>query len=370
MNRVCHFTSVHPAMDGRIFYRECCSLAEGGYEVYLVVPNGNDEVKNGVHIVGVNIGRTGRLKRMFSVAKAVYKKALSLDADIYHFHDPELLRFALKLKRKGKKVIFDSHEFYGLQIREKEYLHGLLRNWLANIYMKYEAYVCRRIDAVIQVCTIEGKDYFRDRCKRSFFVSNAVNLKAFKRDYTSSSVEERNAVIHIGGLTHNRGITTLIKAAGLTCVKIKLAGSFSPKGYHEELKQLKEYENIEYLGVVDKKELPQILNSCFAGISTLLNIGQYVKIDILPTKIYEYMAMSLPVIMSNSPYNVKLNRLYHIGVCVEPSNPKEIAEAINYLGAHPQEAKNMGANGRKLVEDLFNWEIEKRKLLALYAEMI
>ena len=111
VKRICHFTSVHSATDGRIFEKECCSLAKAGYEVYFVAPNAKTEIKNGVHIVGVPISNRGRLYRMLCGAKIIYKEALSLNADVYHFHDPELLRFALKLKSQGKKVIFDSHEF-------------------------------------------------------------------------------------------------------------------------------------------------------------------------------------------------------------------------------------------------------------------
>ena len=36
--RVCHVTSVHPADDIRILHKECVSLSNAGYEVYLVAP--------------------------------------------------------------------------------------------------------------------------------------------------------------------------------------------------------------------------------------------------------------------------------------------------------------------------------------------
>lgn len=368
--KICHVTSAHTVYDSRIFLKECCSLAEVGYEVYLVAPNAVEKMRDGVNIVGFPVTNKGRMYRMICVAKDAYHKALSIDADVYHLHDPELLRFALRLKQRGKKVIFDSHEFYGLQIWEKKYLPRFLRYSIAIIYMRYEAYVCRRIDAVIQVCTVQGKDYFQGRCKRSFFISNAVDLSLFMRDFASSSFDKCNSVIHVGSLTYERGITTLVRTSGLTKAKIKLVGNFSPERYKNELEQMKEYENIEYLGYIDKEDLPKILESCFAGISTLLNIGQYAKVDVLSTKVYEYMAMGMPVILSNSTYNMRLNDLRKFGICVAPDNAKEIADAINYLHEHPDKAKEMGMNGRKLVEERFNWEIEKRKLLALYAELI
>ena len=100
--KVCHMTSAHPPEDVRIFYKECVSLANAGYDVYLVA-KGESYEKNGVHIIGVGQPSGGRLSRMTKFSKQVYQAALAVNADIYHFHDPELLPYGLKLKRRGKK---------------------------------------------------------------------------------------------------------------------------------------------------------------------------------------------------------------------------------------------------------------------------
>ncbi len=364
--KVCHFTSVHPATDGRIFEKECTTLACAGYDLYLVAPNAEEREINGVKIINVPIVFQSRIKRFFSISKNVYKKALSLNADIYHFHDPELLPYGLKLKRKGKKVIFDSHEFYGFQIREKKYIPYLLRTMISKIYMKYEAFVCKQIDAVIQVCTIEDIDYFEKRCMKSIFLANYPELEL----QSNKQVEKDNTVIHVGGLTYERGITHLVKAAELSDIKIKLAGKFYPSNYLDELKEMGGFKSVCYLGFLDKKRLKEEIGMCVAGISTLLNVGQYNKIDTLPTKIYEYMSEGVPIVLSDTPYNRQLNEKYNFGICVEPDKPQQIADAINYIINHPQEANIMGENGRNLVIKKFNWELEKEKLLSLYKEIL
>ena len=130
MIKVCHLTSVHNAKDGRIFKKQCCSLAKAGYDVYLIAPAAHSEDINGVKIVGVPGVKKGRLYRMFCLTKAVYRKALEINADIYQIHDPELILYAAKLKKKGKIVVYDSHEDFPQQIKSKNYIPGLLRNIL------------------------------------------------------------------------------------------------------------------------------------------------------------------------------------------------------------------------------------------------
>jgi hypothetical protein len=110
--KVCHLTSVHPIDDVRIFHKECISLAKNGYDVTLIACGEREyeEIKNGVKCISLYVPVKNRLERMIKRPKAIYKKALEIDTYIYHFHDPELLPLGKKLKRKGKKVIYDAHK--------------------------------------------------------------------------------------------------------------------------------------------------------------------------------------------------------------------------------------------------------------------
>ena len=109
MIKVCHMTSAHSYNDVRILIKECKSLAKAGYVVYLVA-EGVDREEDGVYIKGCGDKPKERYARMKCFSEKVYKRAIELDCDIYHFHDPELLPYGVRLKRRGKKVIFDSHE--------------------------------------------------------------------------------------------------------------------------------------------------------------------------------------------------------------------------------------------------------------------
>ena len=55
---------------------------------------------------------------------------------------------------------------------------------------------------------------------------------------------------------------------------------------------------------------------------------------------------------------------------VDPENEDEIADAIRYLLDHPDEARQIGENGRRAVKEKFNWSVEEKKLLALYEDIL
>lgn len=361
-------TSVHESYDNRIFYRECVSLANAGFDTYLVA-KGESREELGVHVVGVGDAPAGRLERMFSFSERIYQKALELDAEIYHLHDPELLSFALKLKKKGKKVIFDSHERYVELIQIKYYLPKWLRSTVAFLYDKFELFVLKRIDAAIFPCTYEGVHPLAGRCRVLETIDNFPALEDLYDNYDPAAIKEKNSICHIGSLTHERGITNLVAAMEKIDGQLFLAGPFSPASYENRLKEMPGWNKVKYLGVLNKNQIPDLLQRCQIGTATLLNVGQYNKYDNLATKVYEYMSLGVPTLLSKAPYNEKMVHKYGFGLCVDPENVDEIAEGIKFLLEYPEEAMQMGLNGREAVKSDFNWGTQEKKLVALYNKL-
>ena len=369
MTRVCHMTSAHPPGDIRILYKECSSLARAGYEVYLV-EQGDSYEENGVHIVGVGPVNGGRLERITHVAKKVYETALALDADIYHFHDPELLPYGLKLKRQGKKVVFDSHEKYSEQLRNKPYLPHWASEQVANVYTAYEKRALKKLDAVIFPCMQNGKHPFSGLCRRTVTVDNMPMLYELYERYDPSVQKRERSICHVGSLTYPRGITHMIRAAALADCTAYVGGVFSPSEYEAEVRSMPEFSCVEYLGKLNRTQVVELLRSCQIGMANLLNVGQYNRFDNFPTKVYEYMSLGLPVILSRSDYGDRVLEQYRFGISVDPENVEEIADAIRYLLDHPDEARQMGENGRRAVKEQYNWGVEEKKLLALYEDIL
>lgn len=366
MIKVCHMTSAHPSEDVRIFLKECTSLAAGGYDVYQVA-RGESGEKNGIHLVGVGQPSGGRLTRMTSFSKRIYEAALALDADVYHFHDPELLPYGLKLKRKGKKVIFDSHEHTAEAILEKTWIFTPLRKLIHWGFSAYQAYVCQRLDAVISV-TPHLVEYFHAIQPKTVQVAN---YPMFTENVVVPNVLSK-CLMFAGGISRQWNHHHVVQALEQhpDC-RYCLCGSVDD-GYLEQLERLAGWKQVDYLGRISHARVAEEMSRCSVGVA-LLSPGHntdWQKGTMGNTKIFEEMMAGLPVVCTNFLLWKEFVDRYQCGICVDPANVDEIADAIRYLLDNPEEAKRMGENGRRAVKEEFNWGVEEKKLLALYEDIL
>ena len=370
MKKVCHVTSAHPPEDGRIFRRACVAAALAGYETVLV-ERGDSYTKQGVRIVGIGEpAKPGRRYRMTTFAKKAYQAALAEDADLYHLHDPELLRFARKLKKRGKAVVFDSHENYIEQIRNKSYLPGPAAKAVSKYYGKYIKRIFAEIDGLTYPGSSDEPSPFDRLCKRVAPTDNLPWLSELYDLYDGQAEREPNTACYAGGLTPSRGITQIVKAADKAGCKLYLAGRFSSDAYREKLEAMEEYRCVEYLGVLPHEEIASLLARVQVGLCVLRNVGQYHKMTNLPTKIYEYMSMGLPVIANSSAYNDRIISALGIGVCVDAEDTEALSEAMRTLCGDRERCRQMGENGRRAVKETYCWDKEKENLLEMYRSIL
>ena len=368
--KICHVTSAHPEEDGRIFRRGCVSAAQNGYETYLV-QRGKTYDKDGVHIIGIGIPRkNGRIYRMTSFAREAYYAARELNCDLYHLHDPELLPYARKLHRAGKAVVFDSHENYVEQIRNKTYLPSLIARTLSMLYDKYSKKVFQEIDGLTYPGNDSQESVYHGLCKRVVSTDNLPWLSEFYEKYNEEVQREPRTACYIGGLNKARGITQIIKACSMAGCKLYLAGEFESEEYKKTLEEMKEYSCVEYLGMIGREAVFELLSKVSLGICLLLEVGQYYKMQNLPTKVYEYMSMSLPVLLNDSLYNKKINKELKLGYCVDPMDVEKCSKAIRDMLDNPKLCKEFGENGRAAIRNRFCWDIEQEKLITLYKDIL
>lgn len=361
--KVCHLTSVHIRYDVRVFQKECISIADSGYNTYLIVNDDKpDEIKNNVKIISTGYKPKSRFDRFINANKIVYKKAIQINADIYHLHDPELLLYALKLKKNGKKVVFDSHEIYYYQIKLKKYIPKLFRNIVAYIYKTYEKYVLSKLDAVIVPCTINGgQNYFDKIAKKTVFINNYPKKDLYKPvDYSD---KKEFVMCHAGSLTKERGIEEIIKLSHISKTKVIIGGKFD----YNEYKDICDY--VDYRGYLDNVGMQDMFNESSLGLSLIHCVGQYSIADNLPTKVYEYMLVGIPFVIQNNRTTKEFVKKYDVGTCVAVDNMNEIENVVNYYKNNPEVSKKKGNLGRDIILKKFNWENEAKRLIELYERM-
>lgn len=364
--RIAHLTSAHPRDDGRIFLKECLSLSAQGHAVTLVVADGlGDESRSGVFVI--DVGRSnGRLGRMLCGTRRVLRRALELDADVYHIHDPELLMICLTLKRRGKKVIFDAHEDVPKQILGKHYLRPALRKTIAWALARYERYVCRRLDGVITATpTIRQK--FLDIHPNSVDINNFPLIGEL--DAASDAGKSEHEVCYVGSIAAIRGIHELIHALELTQTDtgLNLVGSFVESHTEEVVRGLPGWSKVHAWGVQGRAGVRDAMARSVAGLVTLHPTPNY--IESLPIKMFEYMSAGIPVIASDFPLWRDIIQGSQCGVCIDPLDPAQIASAIDELVLNPYKARQMGQNGRRAVLERYNWAAEEKKLLTFYERL-
>jgi len=362
MIKIAHLSSAHKDGDVRIFHKECVSLAEKGFDVSLIIPNTESRVDKGVNIISFEYFPKSRLKRMWKTVNLVYKKALELNATLYHIHDPELLRIAKKLKKRGKIVIYDAHEDLPRQILSKNYIPLFLRKIISRVTERFENKIVKKLDGVI-TATPFIKERFILVNKNVIDINNFPLINEIDINVDNKETIKKNKICFIGGISKIRGLFEVVKSIENLNIEFDLAGEI-PSNLEEELKKIKGWDKVNKLGYIDRKTSLQLKSVCLAGIVTFYPEPNHINAQ--PNKIFEYMASGLPVIGSHFPLWKLIIEDNNCGLCVNPLEPEEISKAIIYIQNHPDEAKIMGENGKKMVIEKYNWNIEKEKLFKFY----
>lgn len=365
MTKVVHLTSVHSAYDTRIFHKECKTLAAAGHEVVLVAPHEREEVVDGMRIRPVRPPRD-RWQRIINVVPRVYRAALQEDADIYHFHDPELIPVGWTLKRRGNPVIYDVHEDYQTSIRQKRYLPPWSRALVSAIWSKFELVSTRSFALVL------AEKYYRQRFPNGTVVLNYPSLQMLPDPPDEEPSPPR--LLYTGTLSEDRGALLHARLVTLApTVEVHVVGRCSDR-LKEQMIAAAGREADRLRLDVSEAGVPYItIASCYAqrwlaGLALFPPTPHHKQKEL--TKFFEYMGAGIPILCSDFPVWRDLVAGTGCGLCVDPQDPTAIAEAISWLRGHPAEARAMGQRGRQAVLDRYNWGSQARKLLALYDALL
>ncbi len=365
--KICHITTVHQANDDRVFYKECVSLNDNGYKVYLLVQNSKNEVKDGVNIVALPFFNS-RLQRLFYGGWRALVQSLKIKADIYHFHDPELMIVGVLLKMFGKRVIYDVHEDLSKQVLYKNWITSkFVRKILSKIIRVLELLCTRFYDCVV-VVTDDISNNFSN--SKTIIVKNYPVVSLINESSNNEiDIHTSNRVlVYAGGLSKVRGIKEIVQALSFLPenVELWLLGAWQCEVYCSECEELPSWNKVRYLGQKDLKDVYPYIKAADIGLAMLYPAKNY--LTSLPVKAFEYMALSKPFIMSDFPYWQSMFK-----TCADfcnPMNPRQIAEKIELLLNNNELAIKKGSEGKKIIMSKYSWENEYEKMSLVYDNLL
>lgn len=363
-SKICHLTSIHPPFDIRIFHKECKTLAQAGFEVYLIAPHVQANTYEGIHVLPIP-QYSARWRRMLFAPWQVFRVALRLHAKMYHLHVPELLPIGLLLRCMGKKVIYDVHENVPGNISEKHYLPGYARFILSRLAQLIENVAKHAFTGIVAA---EPPLAQRFQGPNTILVNN-YPLQSEMTAIACTPYQQRPMeILYLGAMHVTRGLLDYMDALAILLanhipVRLQLAGKI-PSDLLAQLQQHPAWPAVDNHGTQDRPGVLALLNRARIGLCVLHPMKNYLYSQ--PTKLYEYWAFGMPVITSNFPAFESL--LSHIqgGLTVPAKNHAQLAQALMQLLNHSADAEAMGKQAQRTVLQDYMFENEGKKLVEFY----
>lgn len=375
MMKVYMLSCVHQCFDVRVFHKEAASLAEAGYEVTVVaIADFKEKVVGGIRVLGLPQPSTRALRPLnwFRILKI----ALRERADIYHFHDPELLITAVLLKSLAQSpIVYDVHENYPESILTKPWIPNPLRKTVSQLFRVFEDIMVSLVDGIVVVNELLAERFSGKT--RVVTASNYSRVEHFVgEDPELSQGKERFKpyFVYTGRISDDRGIYECIRALERLNdenVELICAGPVGHVSNQEARMLLDGSESsalFRYLGLLPYPDVPPLLRGALAGLLCYQATPNYLLVK--PNKLFEYMSAGIPVIASDFPLIREVVQEADCGLLVQPDDVEEIAKAMTHLLHNPGVAKRMGTNGLRAAKERYNWQAEEMKLLSLYDSLV
>ena len=367
---IIHFTTVHPRDDSRIRSKELGSLAAAfSGDVALYVQDGlGDELdpRHGYRVVDTG-PRLRRIPRMIVGGWRMFRAVARARPQVAHFHDPELLPWGVLLRLFGIKVVYDVHEDMPRQVRHNPGLPAIMQRLLPPFVSLAEWIGARLISGLVAPTQVIVD---RFPARKTALVRNFPLLDELHAPAPTPMRRRPLEFTYIGSISEVRNIFAMIEAVTHVrpAAQLRLAGEFAVPETGERAMQMPEWSSTRFEGWVSREGVAGILADSRAGLVVLQPVEH--EMVTLPIKLFEYMAAGLPVISSDFPVWREIVESAGCGLMVDPMNMESIVAAMQWIADHPEEAETMGANGRRAVEERYNWEQEGNALIAFYRDRL
>jgi glycosyltransferase involved in cell wall biosynthesis len=365
--RVLLVSTVHPAEDPRLAFKIAPSLAEN-YEVIFFAPRTDSSAVSGIRSISLPFFKRLFWRVVFCHPRILWQ-GLLLRPAILHIFVPELIPVAMIFNWAGARVIYEVQENMFKKFAIKRYNDAWIFQFLFRIFDAW----ARQVFRVVVTETAYLNEYNNLRFEPTI-IRNFVSLPFI--DLHSSTRTNTNGVpvfLYIGVISMERCFDTLIAALVLLrqTHPVFYVELFGPLRFDlSEAHNLPGFDTISphlvFHGYTDHREILPNLKNVVLGLALLKPVADYP--DSYPAKLFEYMALGLPVVTSDFSLYKRVVEEAACGFCIDPSSPEQLAQVMREILNKPDEAFRLGNAGRKAVEENYNWESEKKILLELYSK--
>ena len=371
---ICHITTVHSATDTRIFYRMCRSLAAKGLRVTLIARD--KAVGDSLVRLSFWNGSLAKAGRVFRVVRAL-QAAVSENADVYHFHDPELILvgLALKVLRPSAAVVYDVHEDYPAMMLVKHWLPQALKPVIARAMHIANTIAGLCLDGIVTADPGVQNDFSYVAHDRTLVFYNFPTLSLFSQEPANLPADMVD-LIYIGGMSERAGTFILLDALALLAQQglrpsVRLGGYTDGEAgrlvIQEGIRRRDLGNQVDLVGRIPQAHVPTWLRGGRIGLVPLQPIAKFLKN--IPSKMFEYWACGLPVIASDLPPIRRFVSDGENGLLFDPSSPQGLARAIQQLMERPNEAEAMGRNGQQQFYEHWNNDYQVNRLIHFYEQI-
>jgi colanic acid biosynthesis glycosyl transferase WcaI len=195
------------------------------------------------------------------------------------------------------------------------------------------------------------------RDKKISVIPNGVETKIWRPGTRNNALRRTLGwgndfvVLYLGTIGMAHALHRLVQAAGLLKhrpdIRLVIVGEGAEKKNVRELIKDRGLRNIQVLDSVPKDKVPSYYSACDLGVVHLRNTPLFR--EVLPSKIFEYLAMERPVISAVGGDANGLVQISGGGIGIEPEDPRTLARVILRLSGQKARLKHMGKKGRQYV---------------------
>ncbi len=357
-------------------YEEAKVLVEDGHEVTTLCWDRGEgyperEVVDGIKVERIKIQSSyGNPRDFIGGIARFYLRALrnlrKRKFGVIHAHDFDTLPLAVKLKKlHGWKVIYDAHDHYPSMIAD------VLPSPIPGYIAKFERYLLRFTDARIAASEAIAREI---GAKPFVIVLNAKNLRDYEippnrvREFRKKiNPENKFLIVYIGILKLWTPLPYIIKAVKkLSDVKLIVGG----KGPHEReiLEMMKDASNMEYVGWVDKEDIPIYTLSSNVIVLPSNSSKIYTRVSV-PNKIMEGLAAGKPIIAGRNTEGGRIVKECDAGMLCDYGDVFCLARSIKNLIGDKELYSRYSKNARICAQKKYNWNIMKKRLVEVYRSL-